>query len=184
MDNKVKFGLKNVHVFPITAMSDSAVTYGEVIKIPGAVALSLSANGESEDFFADDNVYFSTFANSGYEGDLEIALIPDEFYTKILGQLKDTNGAIVEGVDDRTSNYAMAFEFDGDQKQVRHVLYNCTSSRPSLEGETVQDKKSPKTEKISIKAAARPDIRKIKAKLAQGMTGYDTFYDAPYTPVE
>ena len=50
MANKVKFGLKNVHVFPITDDKESGVVFGEVIKdkirlqslIPGTIKFSLA----------------------------------------------------------------------------------------------------------------------------------------------
>ena len=38
--DKVKFGIKNVHIFPITAYVSAVPVYGTVIPIPGAVSLS------------------------------------------------------------------------------------------------------------------------------------------------
>ena len=70
MANKVKFGLKNVHVFPITDDKETGVVFGEVIKVPGAVNLSLDAEGDSNEFYADDVIYWSEFSNNGYSGDL------------------------------------------------------------------------------------------------------------------
>ena len=56
--NKVKFGLKNVYVWPITEATSEKVTYGEVIRVPGAVSLSLEASGDSNPFYADDMIYW------------------------------------------------------------------------------------------------------------------------------
>lgn len=181
MDNKIKYGLKNVHVWPINTESASETIYGEVIKIPGAVMLSLKAKGESLQFHADDGVYFSEYSNDGYEGDLEIALVPEAFELGILGMIKDKNGAIVESKDAKPKNYAMAFEFDGDKTQTRHVFYNCSSSRTDVEGKTTEGKKNPQTEKISIMAMPRMDNGVVKAKLTKGSTGYDAFFTKPYT---
>ena len=75
--NKVKFGLSNVHIAPLT-YDGTKYTYSEIIKIPGAVSLSLEPSGDSNDFYADNVIYFSSTANQGYEGDLEIAMITDE----------------------------------------------------------------------------------------------------------
>ena len=181
MENKVKYGLKNVHVWPIKTESETETTYGEVIKIPGAVAISLKAKGENSPFYADDIVYFSEYSNDGYEGDLEIALVPEAFETGILGMTKDKNGAIVESKDAKPKKYAMAFEFDGDATQTRHILYNCISSRTDIDGKTTEGKRDPQTEKISIAAMPRMDNGNVKAKLAKGKDGYDTFFNAPYT---
>lgn len=180
MENKVKYGLKNVHVWPITAESASETTYGEVIKISGAVSLSLKTKGENVQFYADDTVYFSEYSNDGYEGDLEIALVPKAFEIGILGMVEDKNGAIVESKDSKPKKYAMAFEFDGDITQTRHILYNCTSSRADIEGKTTEGKKDPQTEKISIVVMPRMNDGYVKAKMVKGKTGYDNFFTTPY----
>lgn len=183
MANKVKYGLKNLHIFPIKEQTSETTTYDGVIKVAGAVSLSLKASGDSNEFYADDTVFWSEFSNNGYEGDLEIALIPEEFEIKILGQLIDKNGAVVESSNDKASNYAMAFEFSGDKTQTRHILYNCSSSRPDVESETVKDKKEPNPDKLTIKAMPALDTGYVKAKLEKGKTGYDTFFSAPYKVV-
>ncbi len=178
--NKVKFGLKNVHVWPITEATSEKITYAEVIKVPGAVSLSLEASGDSNPFYADDMIYWNQYSNNGYEGELEIALIPEEFEVQILGYLKDKNGAIVESNASKSKNYAMAFEFDGDVTQTRHIFYNCSSSRPDIEGATTEDKTEPQTDTISITTAPASDTGYVKARLEKGQTGYDTFFTTPY----
>ena len=78
MSNKVKYNLKNVHAAKLTTEVVEGVTtysYATPRAIPGAVSLSLDAEGDSSPFYADGIVYFRTYANNGYSGDLEIALI-------------------------------------------------------------------------------------------------------------
>lgn len=183
MANKVKFGLKNVHVFPIIDDKEEGVVFGEVIKVPGAVNLSLDAEGDSNEFYGDDVVYWSSFSNNGYSGDLEIALVPEEFEIKILGNIKDKNGAIVEKTDGKSVPYALAFEFDGDKNKTRHIFYHVTSSRPSVEGQTKEDKIEPVTDKLSLKAIAATDTKIVKARISEGSTGYDDFFTKPYVVV-
>ena len=96
-NNKVKFGLKNCHYAKATLDPDTnAVTFGTPVAIPGAVNLSLDPEGDTEPFYADDMVYYTTVANNGYSGDLEIALIPDSFRKDILKETEDSNGVLVE----------------------------------------------------------------------------------------
>ena len=83
MANKVKFGLKGVVIAPIT-YGTGTITYGDVFSIPGAVNLTLDQAGDTTDFFADNTKYFTTSANQGYTGTLEMALINDDF--PILGK--------------------------------------------------------------------------------------------------
>ena len=86
--NKVKFGLNKVHYAKILSFDDEGVpTFAEPVRIPGAVSLSIDAEGEASNFYADDGVYYVLNNNSGYTGDLEIALVPLDFATDILGDL-------------------------------------------------------------------------------------------------
>lgn len=180
--NKVKFGLSNVHIFPITNETSTSTTYGPVIKIPGAVNLSLSAEGDDSTFYADDIAYFKMWANNGYTGDLEMALLPEEFLVTILGQRKDSNGAVIESASDISQDFAMAFEFQGDVKRTRNILYKITASRPDDEHATVSESKEPQTDTVSIAALPRMHDQLIKARIEEGKTGYSTFYDKVYEP--
>lgn len=92
--NKVKFGLKNCHYAKATFDEDGSVTYAKPVRIPGAVSLSMDANGEIEPFYADNIAYYVVNNNSGYEGDLEIALIPESFLTDIMHEELDGNGVL------------------------------------------------------------------------------------------
>ena len=178
--NKVKFGLKNVHYAPLT-FSDGVPSFATPVAIPGAVSLSLSINGEPENFYADNGVYFVINNNMGYEGDLEVALIPESFRTGPLGEVLDANNVLVEKADRQLSPFALLFEFDGDQKHIRHVLYNCTASRPSVESATKEDTIEVKTETLNIKAAPLPD-GVIKAKTGDNTdsTVYEGWYGSVY----
>lgn len=179
-NNKVKFGLKNVHYAPLT-LTGGVPSYDTPIPIPGAVSMSLSVNGEPENFYADDGVYYVINNNMGYEGDLEIALIPESFRTGPLGEALDGNNVLVERSDTQLAPFALLFEFDGDQKHIRHVLYNCTASRPSIEGNTKEETLEVKTETLTIKAAPLPD-GKVKAKTGDSTdsTVYEGWYGSVY----
>lgn len=150
MADKVKFGIKNVHVFPIVSMADGVPTYGDVIDVPGAVSFSMSAQGDINKFYADNIVYYQSSANNGYEGDLTMALIPEEFYEKIFGQVPDANGVMTENAFVEAKSFAMTFEEDGDQTGTKFVLYNCTATRPTKELNTIEDSKTPVTQTLTV----------------------------------
>lgn len=179
--NKIKFGLKNTH-YSVIEVTDGEVSYGTPVPMKGSVNLVLSPRGERTEFYADDMVYFGTTANQGYEGTLEVALIPDDFRVDVLGDKVDKNGALVENAEAIPKNIALMFEFSGDVKNSRHVTYNVEVARPNLEGETKTETITPKTEILNITANPAVDTRDVKAKLDQGMTGYDTFYESVYIP--
>lgn len=183
--NKVKFGLNNVHWCKIKSISAQGTpTYdGTPKRLPGAVSLSVDANGENENFYADDSVYYVINNNSGYEGDLEIALIPTEFATEILGEKLDEHGVLVERNDAEVSEFALLFEFSGDKNKIRHVLYRCSASRPSTESSTTEDSKEIKTETLSITATALPDgLIKSKTCESTEIALYNNWYNSVYSP--
>lgn len=183
---KVKFGLRNVFYSKMT-ITDSQVTYATPVAIPGAVNLSLSPAGDTNDFYADDIAYFSDTANQGYEGDLEIALLPDSFLKDILGQHVDSNGALIEGADDKSSAFALGFEIQGDVMGRRIWLYNCTATRPNQEAATIETSKTPTTDTLTLKSLPRITDRKVKVVLTkneENATDYESFFDEVYEQVD
>ena len=178
--NKVKYGLKNVYYSVITRVNN-VPSYATPVHIPGAVNLTLSPVGEKVKFAADDmEDYFAENVNNGYDGTLEMALVPDSFRTDVLGDTVDDNGAIVENANATVKRFALMFEFDGDVKKTRHVLYNVLANRPNIEGTTRSSTKEPKSETLEIEARPAADTSDVKAKVKQGDTGYDTFFTAVY----
>lgn len=191
MANKIKYGLKNVHVAIATidpATNTASYDNENIIPIPGAVNISLDPQGENTPFYADNIVYYLSVSNNGYEGDLEIALIPEEFATKILGDVKDANGVLVEKANVSPVHFAMMFQFEGDAKATRHVLYNCVASRPPVEGQTKEDTITPQTETLTITATPIHNTV-LDADIVKGRTGdtttteqYNSWFESVYQP--
>ena len=111
--DKVLFNLKNVHYAKQTASDDGAVTFATPVAVPGAVSLSLDAEGDVSKFYADGVVYYVCQSNNGYSGDLEVAMFPESMLTDIWGMTKSKNGLIVENANAAASNFALLFEVDG-----------------------------------------------------------------------
>lgn len=189
MGNKVKYNLKNVHAAKLTETVADGVTtftYATPKAIPGAVSISLDAEGESSPFYADGIVYFRSSTNNGYSGDLEIALIPEWFRTDILQEALDAKGVLVENSKVTESvKFALLFEFDGDVNAIRHVLYNCSASRPSIASETKEDTIEPGTETLSVTADPGSDgLVKARTGDTTDQTAYTDWYKNVYVPVE
>lgn len=187
MSNKVKYGLKSV--FYAKATIDAATntaTYATPVAWPGAVSMSLDAQGEQTKFRADNIDYWIGEANNGYQGDFESALIPDSFKKDILGFVQDTNGALIEDVNAKTVHFALLFQFEGDDKATRHVFYNVTCNRPSVTGNTTQETIEPQTETVTFTATAihNATINKdiVKASVNETSGAYTTWTGSVYTP--
>lgn len=188
MANKIKYGLKNVHYAIATIAADNSATYGNPKAFPGAVSLSLEPQGENTPFYADNIAYYITAANNGYQGDLEMALITDDFMKDVLGVVTDTNNVIIEDVNAQAVHFALMFQFEGDEKATRHVIYNCTATRPNASGSTKTETIEPQTETVTITATSiyNDELDKdiVKARTGEGTdtTTYDGWFAAVYQP--
>ena len=83
----------------------------------------------------------------------------------------------MENANSETGSFALLFESDGDIRKIRHVLYNCSASRPTIEDKEVQ------TETLTIKA--RPMANGyVKAKTGDATTEavYKAWYNKVYEP--
>ena len=178
--NKVKFNICNVHYALITADEDGDITFGTPVSMPGAVSLSLEPNGEPSNFYADGYAYYTISNNMGYEGDLELAMVPESFRTAVLKESLDENSVLLESANVETANFALLFEFDGDVKKIRHVLYNCSAARPNIESTTNEEEIEVQTETLAITAAPLANGY-VKARTGDSTT--DTVYTGWYTSV-
>ena len=152
--NKVKYGLKNVHYAKATIDENGVPSYGEVKPWPGAVSMSFDQEGGVTKFRADNRDYWMGQSNNGYSGDLETALIPDSFREDILGEVKSNDGTYTEYADAKTVPFALLYQFEGDVKNSRHVLYYCTATRPQVNGETTDEEIEPQTETLTVTAGS------------------------------
>lgn len=181
--NKVKFNICNVHYALLTTGEDGGVEYGTPVPMPGAVSLSLDPNGEPSIFYADGYAYYTISNNMGYEGDLELAMVPDSFRTDVLKESLDENKVLVEDASVETERFALLFEFDGDVKKIRHVLYNCSAARPTIESSTNEEEIEVQTETLAITASPL-EGGYVKARTSDETTeeAYKDWYTKVYMP--
>ena len=181
-NNKIKFGLKNVHRAKIIN-TDGTITYGTPTPIKGAVTLSVSPEVTRTPIPADDNPEYSVMIeDNGYAGDIEFQHLSDEDRVEIFGNTLNADGVLVENKDDTPNPIALLFEFSGDAHGTRHILYNCLCTKPTVESETG---KTNKTDKMPITARPAEDTGHVKAKVPNTATTkavYDNWYKEVYIP--
>lgn len=172
--SKVKFGLNNLY-YAVKNVGTSSVSYSAPVMIPGAVSISLEPQGDMVKFYADNGVYWQTSSNNGYEGEVEVAKIPQGFLTSVLGYTSGTNGVVAELDNTEPKEFALLFEFSGDDAHTRYAFYNCIATRPNIASQTTSETKEAVTETFSISAVGGSD-HYVKGSCDQGSSGYNNWF--------
>lgn len=185
MANKIKYGLKNVYYAVATIGADNSATYDTPVAFPGAVSVTLDAEGDTSTFYADNIAYYVSASNNGYSGSLEMARITDDFAADVLGEVTSTSGLTYEVQDVEPVHFALMFQFEGDDKATRHVIYNCVATRPSISGSTKEESIEPQTETVDLTATSIyvANIGNVvKAKALEDTTVYSSFFTSVQVP--
>ena len=177
--NKIKYGISKCYYAKKTAG-----TYGTPVALPGAVSISLAPQGENYVFYADNIKYYRNAVNNGYEGTLEVALLPDAFLKDILeNSLDDTDKVLVEEVRNASVEFALGFQIEGDGYNPRFWFYNCIATRPEVSGDTKEDSIEAQTEELTISTTPSADgwVR-ARTTDATPSTTYDDWFDEVWLP--
>lgn len=170
-ENKVRFGLKNVHYAVLTEGATNS--WATPVAVPGAVSLDLEANVASSDFYADNVTYYKTFANNGYNGTLEMARIPDQMLADIWGIAPDASDVLREFAGVQPKPFALLFQIDGDADQELNVLYRCLpSNKPTAGSQTTEESAEPVTQSFDFSSlplvtGATTQLNLIKARTTE-----------------
>lgn len=181
-ENKIDYGLANVHYAPFT-IENGVITYETPKPIPGGISLVLDPRGEMTEFYADNILYYSASSNQGYDGTLAIANIPEQFAIDILGEEKDETDLVVTEKANRVGKpFALIFQFEGDAKATRIVLYNCTASRAKISSSTKATKTEPNENELTFIASPRATDLAVKTKTTVGTPAeiYNSWYTKVY----
>lgn len=157
-ENKVQFNLKNVH-YAVLKPGETP-EWETPVHIPGAVTLTLDAQGSVTAFYADGIAYYQSVSNTGYSGDLEMARFPDQMMIDVWGMaIDETDKVLIENVNVEPKPFALLYQIDGDKDNQFYCLYNCTGTRPGIGGTTNTETRDPQTKTSSISAVALEDGR-------------------------
>lgn len=180
--NKVRFGVKNLHIGLYTVNNDGTVTMGAPMHIPGTVKLTMDPDTEQMLFYADDVVFAEDDSGQGYEGELEHANLPDDFKIDFLGyvELDDGGVAAIENAD--VQPVYMMFESGGDHNARRGVIYNIVLGSIKREYETIEKTKTPKTETLPFTIYGDDETGIVKISWGSDSDTYNTLFADPPSP--
>ena len=153
-NNKITFGLRNVHYAIATQDSNGNWSFDTPVSLPGAQEFSSEVVGGSTNAYADDTLNASLVQNAGRTLTLKFTEIPDNFKTAVLGYKALANGNLIEIANAPVVTFAFGFEFQGDTK-ARRVWYYLCSVTPIAEA-TKSKADSIEANSVTLNITARP----------------------------
>lgn len=181
MANKVEFGISQLHIGTYTVSGDT-VTLGTPYHQKGAVSFSPEEQSESNNFYADNIIYWSGYSGGSIEGDLEVAMFDDEFKKQFLGYRELTNGGLANVKNATKPDVYIAFQVEGDAESRRVILYNCSLGAITREYNTIEESKEPATETVAVTAVGDNATGVTMAVFKPADAGYATLFTAPEAP--
>ena len=147
--------------------------------------VNFDPSGDLVNVYADGTVIYTGRQNSGYTGSLELTNLDDDFAAWVLSEAVDSNNVQYEEKEPQINRFYLLWEWVQDAKNTRHVMYNITASRPSIESETKEETIEPGTETLSLTADPREDGL-VKSRTGDDTTDsvYRNWYQAVYVPQE
>lgn len=179
---RIRYGIKNVYYAAATDDGTGKLTYSTPVAVPGAKSMSLDAQGDNTDEYADNVLWFHATANSGYSGSLEFedTADADNFMQSVLGQSKDeATGVVYENAEDTPVEFALLFQFElagGTETGKRGLFYRCTASRPTVAGQSKESSISVATNTVNITAMPRINDDMVKASCTSDASAYATWF--------
>ena len=181
-ENKVRFGIKKLHVGKFNVSDAGVVTLGNPMHIPGAGVLGLDPDTEMTEFYADDVLYWICQNDNGLTGEIENANFPDAFKTGFLNYLTLADGGIAQIKGRNIDPVYLMFESDGDQEKRRGILYNVSLGQIKREYGTIEKTKTPQTATLGFTCYGDNGTGIIKVSYGASATGYSTLFTNPPVP--
>ena len=136
--NGIQYGLEAVGY----RVENSDGTYGPEKVIDWPINLTLDFQSQLLKFYANDDTAAAIETDDGFSGSLEAMYFPDDFLVDVLGQVRDSNGAILQGGGEKSKYFAMHFMFKGDKYDKKRWACKCKATPPTgahttTEGSTI-----------------------------------------------
>lgn len=181
--NKVEFGISELHVGTYTVDPDTGVaTLGTPYHQKGAVTLSVEAESDSNDFYADNIKYWSGFSDNGFTGSIEVARFDNDFKTQFLGYKITADGGVASVKNATKPDVYIAFQTEGNVEPRRVLLLNVALGAISREFSTIEETKEPVTESLDITVTGDNNSGITKVNYKPDDAGYATLFTAPTVP--
>jgi phi13 family phage major tail protein len=183
---KITYGLKNVCYAEVTEGIDGTPVFGALMPWAGVTEMSLPPVGEPKVIYADDIKYMKVPINQGYEGNLSVYQIPEDFRLNHLGEYKDENGAFIEKANVMPKDFALVGQFTTANDEMIDpkvfAFYKCSASRPDVASTTKEESFTESTFSIPITVdpTIKDEIVKSTLKKSSNEGVFESWFDSVY----
>ena len=183
-------GLKNVVIAPLTADTETELTYGTVQAVAGAIEASVTPdNTDPNIMYADDIEFDTLYADPEITFKLKMADIPLTIQEMLFANTMDDNGVLLRTAQDKPPHFAVGFKSEKSNGKFRYVWLYKVRAKPltenfaTKEGDTIT-RQNPEVEFTAIK---RTHDGRYQAVADEGENGFtaekaNTFLDTVYEP--
>lgn len=180
-NNKVEFGISELHIGTYTD-TNGTVTLGTAYAQKGATSLSIEPEGDSNNFYADNVIYYSGYADNGFSGTLTVARFDTDAKKQFFGYAETAGGGIAAIKGATKPKVYLSFQCEGDVEARRVIIYNVSLGGINREFNTIEDTKEPVTESCDITVIGDNTTGITIASYKPGDTAYNSLLTSPPTP--
>ena len=177
VENKITFGLENVHWSKVTTLATGTIQYSKPDKLAGAVDLELNPISTDIKLKADNIDYYVSESNDGYTGKMTFYNTTEAFDEYVNG-LEKKGELTVEKSTAQSNPIALLFQMEGDKHATRFCLPQVSVKRPKF-GTKTKDGANVNTVELEFTASPRPTdkVVRYKTNVTTSNEVYNKFFD-------
>ena len=177
VENKITFGLENVHWSKVTTQPTGEIQYSKPEKLAGAVELELNPISTDIKLKADNIDYHVSESNDGYTGKVTFYNTTEAFDEYVNG-LEKKGELTVEKSTAQSNPIALLFQMEGDKHATRFCLPQVSVKRPKF-GTKTKDGANVNTVELEFTASPRPTdkVVRYKTNVTTSDEVYNKFFD-------
>lgn len=183
-------GLKNMVIAPLTADTESALTYGTLQLVAGAIEATITPNNTDPDVQYCDDVEFDTvYPDPELSFKTKMADIPLVIQEMIFGNTIDENGVLVRAATDKPPYFAVGFKSEKSDHTFRYVWLFKVRAKPVTETYATKEGKTITRQNGEVEwtAIKRTHDGYYQAVADEGQNGFDStaaaaFLNSVYEP--
>lgn len=187
-------GLKNMVIAPLTADTESTLTYGTLQLVAGAIEATITPNnGDPDIAYADDIEFDVLYPDPEISFKTKMADLPLVIQEMIFGNAIDENGVLVRAASDKPPYFAVGFKSEKSDHTYRYVWLFKVRAKPvpetyaTREGTTVT-RQNGEVEWTGIKRTHDGYYQVVADEGQNGFTAemaasfLDSVYEPDFTP--